>query len=92
MVIKMKGAHPFILIIEQRGKLKLAVLSEIPTRFFAQSRTRGRVALDDFEKKAKVSAGSIPFAVLIVDTRLNFKRRGRIINPWIKLAAITQIL
>ena len=80
-VIKIKAAHPFILIIEQRGRLKLAVLSETPKRFFAQSRARGSVAFDDFEKKAIVKAGSIPFAVLYGECPLNFKIRGRTINP-----------
>ena len=89
--MRIKAAHPFILIMEQRGRLKLAVLSEIPTRFFAQSRARGRVAFEDFEKKAIVRAGNIPFAVLTGEIPLNFKIRGRTINPWIKLAAITQM-
>lgn len=81
MVIKMKAAHPFILIIEQRGKLNCAVLSESFRRFFAHSKARGSDAFDDFVKKAVVRAGIIPRAIRIGEIFFHFKRRGRTINP-----------
>ena len=90
-VMMIKAAHPFILIMEQRGRLKEAIFSEIPKRFFAQSSVKGRVALDDFEKNAMERAGRNPFPMLRGDSPLSFKKRGRMIKPWIRLAAITQI-
>jgi|JI9StandDraft_1071089.scaffolds.fasta_scaffold566413_1 hypothetical protein len=80
-VMRIKAAHPFMLMMEHKGRLKFAVLSETPRRFFAQSRVRGRVALLDFEKKAIVRAGSIPRAVFMGECPFNFRMRGRTINP-----------
>src|SRR5437016_4824940 len=47
-VIKMKAAQPFILMLVQRGKAKLATFGSIFARSSAARTAEGTVALDDF--------------------------------------------
>ena len=81
VVIKINAAHPFMLMIEQSGKLKFAVFSEILKLDFEHCKERGRVALEDFVKKAVVRAGIIAFASLIGEIPFLFKIIGRTMNP-----------
>ena len=89
--MRINDAHPFMLMIEQIGRLKFAVLSETPSRFLAQSKVKGSVGIEDFEKKAIVRAGNIALATRVGDCPFHLSKRGKIINPWIKFTATTQM-
>src|SRR5262245_9061884 len=53
-VIKMKAAHPFMLMTEQSGSEKCETLLDMPRLFSTARIAKGSVALDDFVKKATV--------------------------------------
>lgn len=89
-VIKIKAAHPFMLMVVQSGNVKPAIFLEIFKFSSAHRIAIGKAAADDFVKNARDRAGSIPLAVLMGEIFLNFKKRGSTIKPWIKFAMTTQ--
>ncbi|MCH9610991.1 MAG: hypothetical protein S4CHLAM81_03030 [Chlamydiales bacterium] len=86
----MKAAQAFILTTEQRGSVKPETFLETPTRSSMVCMVMGRAAPDDFEKKATDRAGPIALNVLIGEMPFAFKRRGKTMIPWMRLAPTTQ--
>src|SRR5262249_20121846 len=80
-VIKMKAAQPFMLMLVQSGKAKLATLLSILARSWAQRTAVGTVALEDLVKKATVNAGIMALARPTGEIPFIFKKSGSTIKP-----------
>jgi hypothetical protein len=88
-VIKIKAAHPFMLITVQRGNVKFDTFGDTFKFFSAHSIAKGIVLFEDLEKNARVNAGNIPLATFQGEIPLDLSKRGRKINPCTKFAPVT---
>ena len=77
-VMRMKAAHPFMLIVVHIGSTKRETFSLTPRFTSAQRMVTGRVPALDLEKNATVRAGSIPLKTRSGLMPRSSKRAGRI--------------
>ena len=87
--MKINAAQPFILMVVQIGSTKRLTDDLTPQLFSAHFMVTGRVAADDFEKKATVRAVIIPLKTFKGLSFLQRRNSGRTTNICTRLAVIT---